>query len=71
VSATPTVNNDASWLAWLCFSRIGFALMFTAYAAAIPLLRPEWGMSAGQAGLIQSASQTFCWRSLPSVLSNC
>jgi MFS family permease len=55
VSATPTVNNDASWLAWLCFSRIGFALMFTAYAAAIPLLRPEWGMSAGQAGLIQSA----------------
>lgn len=55
MSATPAVDNDASWLAWLCCSRIGFALMFTAYAAAIPLLRPEWGMSAGQAGLIQSA----------------
>ena len=29
--------------------------MFTAYAAAIPLLKPDWGMSAGEAGLIQSA----------------
>src|SRR5688572_16934296 len=48
-------NSDTSWLLWLCASRTGFALMFTAYAAAIPLLNPEWGMSAGEAGLIQSA----------------
>jgi MFS family permease len=48
-------GGDASWLAWLCLSRISFALIFTAYAAAIPLLAPEWRMSAGQAGLIQSA----------------
>ncbi len=53
-----TKNNDAPWLAWLCLSRTGFALIFTAYAAAIPLLTPEWGMSAGQTGLIQSAWHT-------------
>jgi len=49
------LNGDASWLAWLCLSRASFALIFTAYSAAIPLLTPEWGMSAGQTGLIQSA----------------
>jgi len=48
-------GSDTSWLLWLCASRTSFALMFTAYAAAIPLLKPEWGMSAGEAGLIQSA----------------
>lgn len=48
-------GNDAGWLGWLCLSRTGFALIFTAYSAAIPLLAPEWGMNAGQAGLIQSA----------------
>jgi len=48
-------NGDASWLAWLCLSRASFALIFTAYSAAIPLLTPEWGMSAGQTGLIQSS----------------
>jgi MFS family permease len=56
--STPTPvqrSSDTSWLLWLCASRTSFALIFTAYAAAIPLLKPEWGMSAGQAGLIQSA----------------
>ncbi len=48
-------GSDASWLLWLCASRTGFALMFTAYAAAIPLLKPDWGMTAGETGLIQSA----------------
>lgn len=47
--------GDTSWLLWLCASRTSFALIFTAYAAAIPLLKPEWGMSASEAGLIQSA----------------
>lgn len=51
----PSQDSDASWLGWLCLSRAGFALIFTAYSAAIPLLTPEWGMSAGQTGLIQSA----------------
>lgn len=48
-------SSDTSWLLWLCASRTSFALMFTAYAAAIPLLKPDWGMSASQTGLIQSA----------------
>jgi len=48
-------GNDNAWLLWLCASRTSFALVFTAYAAAIPLLKPDWGMSAGEAGLIQSA----------------
>lgn len=48
-------SKDFHWLLWLCASRTSFTLIFTAYAAAIPLLKPEWGMSAGEAGLIQSA----------------
>jgi MFS family permease len=50
-----TTRGDGSWLLWLCASRTSFALIFTAYAAAIPLLKPDWAMSAGQAGMIQSA----------------
>jgi len=50
-----TGGRDFHWLLWLCASRTSFTLIFTAYAAAIPLLKPEWGMSAGEAGLIQSA----------------
>ena len=34
---------------------MAFATMFTAYSAALPLLRQDWNMTAGQAGLIQSA----------------
>lgn len=34
---------------------MAFATMFTAYSAALPLLKQDWGMTAGQAGLIQSA----------------
>ncbi len=52
---TTSRGSDTSWLLWLCASRTSFALMFTAYAAAIPLLKPDWGMSSGEAGLIQSA----------------
>lgn len=48
-------GSDNHWLFWLCASRTSFALVFTAYAAAIPLLKPDWGMTAGEAGMIQSA----------------
>jgi len=48
-------SGDAAWLAQLCISRTGFTLIFAAYAAALPLLVPEWNMSASQAGLIHSA----------------
>lgn len=47
--------NPMRWLLWLCLSRLGFALINTAFAALIPTLRADWNMSAGQAGLIQSA----------------
>ncbi|MFC5302297.1 MFS transporter [Azospira restricta] len=47
--------DDGRWLFRLCLSRLGFSLINTAYAALIPLLQPAWGMSASQAGAVQSA----------------
>jgi len=46
---------ETAWLLLFCLARLGFATMFTAYSAALPLLKLDWGMSAAQAGLIQSA----------------
>lgn len=43
------------WLLQFCLARAAFATMFTAYSAVLPLVKQEWGMSAWQAGLIQSA----------------
>lgn len=42
------------WLIQFCMARASFATMFTAYSAVLPLVKQEWGMSAWQAGLIQS-----------------
>lgn len=50
-----TSRSDAAWLYELCVARVGFAMMFTAYSGVLPLLRADWNMSAGEAGLIQSA----------------
>ncbi len=47
--------SDARWLAWVCLSRLSFALIFTVYSGVLPLVKDAWGMSAAQAGLIQSA----------------
>lgn len=47
--------TDIRWLLQLCFARTGFALINTSFAALIPIARPAWGMSASQAGLVQSA----------------
>jgi MFS family permease len=41
-------------LAAVCASRLLFNQIFVAYAAILPLLQEAWGMSAKQAGLIQS-----------------
>ncbi len=46
--------TDFRWLLGLCAGRIFFSLIFVAYAAILPLLQEAWGMSAGQAGLVQS-----------------
>jgi MFS family permease len=43
------------WLLQFCAGRVAFTTMFTTWSAALPLLRQEWGMSAGEAGLVQSA----------------
>lgn len=51
----PPPIDDGRWLLLLCLSRTGFAVINTAYAGLIPLLRPAWQMSAGQAGSVQSA----------------
>lgn len=46
---------DAGWLLGLCAARMGFATMFTAYSAALPLLAVDWAMTSGESGLIQTA----------------
>lgn len=51
----PDLTDDVTWLGWLCIARIGFAMLFTAYSASLPLLKSDWQMSAGEAGLVQSA----------------
>ena len=45
------------WLAGICASRVFNGLVFMSYAAALPVLQREWGMSAAQAGLIASGFQ--------------
>ncbi|HEY7657157.1 MAG TPA: MFS transporter [Burkholderiales bacterium] len=49
------MTSDAKWLLLMCASRACFSLIFTAYAAVIPLVQPEWGMSSSATGLVQSA----------------
>ena len=49
------IQSDSAWLTGICLSRIFFAFIFTAYSAALPLLKTDWDMSASQAGLVQSA----------------
>jgi MFS family permease len=51
----PAEASDASWVLQFCLARVAFATMFTAYSGVLPLLRRDWGMSAGRAGLVQSA----------------
>jgi MFS family permease len=47
--------GSASWLAALCSSRVLAATWFVAYSAVLPLTQAAWGLSAREAGLIQSA----------------
>jgi MFS family permease len=48
-------SGDSRWLVLFCSARVGFSFIFTSYAAALPLLRGDWSMSAAQAGMVQSA----------------
>jgi MFS family permease len=47
--------GSGAWLAMLCTSRLLAATWFVAYSAVLPLTQQEWGLSAREAGLIQSA----------------
>jgi MFS family permease len=43
------------WLIQFCAARAAFATMFTAWSAVLPLLKADWGLTAWQAGMVQSA----------------
>lgn len=51
----PGAPATESWLLWLCLSRMGLSLVFTAYAGVLPLIREAWELSAAKAATIQSA----------------
>src|SRR5262249_46708418 len=50
-------RGDVAWLVGLCLSRFLLALVFTSYAAVLPVLQREWAMSAAAAGSVASAFQ--------------
>jgi MFS family permease len=50
-------RHDAVWLTGVCLSRFLMALVFTSYAAVLPVLQREWDMSATAAGSVASAFQ--------------
>ena len=50
-------RGDVAWLVGLCLSRFLMALVFTSYAAVLPVLQREWEMSAAAAGSVASAFQ--------------
>jgi MFS family permease len=50
-------RRDAAWLAGICLSRFTMALVFTNYAAVLPVLQRDWNMSATAAGAVASAFQ--------------
>lgn len=50
-------RGDNLWLVGLCTSRFLLALVFTSYAAVLPVLQREWQMSAATAGAVASAFQ--------------
>lgn len=56
-SADSARRGDAAWLVGLCVSRFLLALVFTSYAAVLPVLQREWHMSAAAAGSVASAFQ--------------
>jgi MFS family permease len=45
------------WLAGICASRVFNGLVFMSYAAALPMLQREWGLSGAQAGAVAGGFQ--------------
>ncbi len=52
-----SIRSDSVWLVGMCAARFGSSVPYLAYAAVLPLLQTEWGMSATAAGSIASAFQ--------------
>jgi MFS family permease len=50
-----SLPGSGRWLALLCSSRVLAATWFVAYSAVLPLTQQAWGLSAREAGMIQSA----------------
>ncbi|MBI2153739.1 MAG: MFS transporter [Candidatus Rokubacteria bacterium] len=48
---------DFGWLAALCLAELGTMLVFSNFAAVLPLLQKEWRLSNTEAGLIFAAYQ--------------
>ena len=57
MASSASGRADALWLVGLCLSRFLMALVFTSYAAVLPVLMREWDMSAKAAGLVGSSFQ--------------
>jgi MFS family permease len=55
--SSTTARRDTAWLAGVCVSRFLMALVFTSYAAVLPVLQRDWDMSAAAAGSVASAFQ--------------
>jgi MFS family permease len=49
--------SDRAWLAAVCASELGTLLVFSNFAALLPLLQQDWGLSNSEAGLIVSFYQ--------------
>jgi MFS family permease len=45
------------WLMGICLARAGTGLVLITYAAALPIVQREWGMSAAKGGSISSGNQ--------------
>ena len=45
------------WLTGICLARIGTGFVLITYAAALPVIQREWGMSAARGGSISSGNQ--------------
>ena len=44
------------WLIGICLARAGTGLVLITYAAALPIVQKEWGMSAAEGGSISSGN---------------
>jgi MFS family permease len=54
---SPSPLQTSPWLVTLCASRTFNTFIFMSYAAALPVLRPAWGMSGTAAGSISTGFQ--------------